>query len=78
MSALQTEVKDDKMAIINDPFGKSCIESISIRMTKLYGGKLWFYADVEFKNGNTEGKQRIEGSDLTDVYLKVKAFVESL
>ena len=37
-----------------------------------------FTGIVEFENGETEGKQKITGTSMDDVYLKVANFVKTL
>lgn len=76
--------KEQKLptSIIKDPFAAECIDSINIWVHKpLFpkrGEIFRFEADINFKRGNTEGKQTIEGTDLIDLYNKLKDFCESL
>jgi hypothetical protein len=40
--------------------------------------KEWYaYAYIDFKRGNTTGRQRIEGKTFDEVALKVKEFIEN-
>ena len=74
--------KQEIPSIISDPFKVECIESITIWIRKpLFarpGDGFKFEADVEFKRGDTEGKQTIHGIDLIDIYNKLKEFCENL
>ncbi len=80
MIKLLDEIPIDKLpSIIQDPFGKNKIISIQINAYKsFFDGTFNFYSLIEFKNGNTEGKQKIVGTSMDDVYLKTANFVKSL
>ena len=65
---------------LNDPFNSDCITDISIRTFKRsWGNTSWCtYGTVEFKKGNTTGKQEFEGKDLVDILKQIHTFVNNL
>ena len=67
-------------SVVKDPFNSNCIETISMRCERsLFDkNKLIFRGYVEFKNNNTEGKQRFEASNLGELYMKIAEFCKSL
>jgi hypothetical protein len=66
-------------SLIQDPFTKNKITSIDLHGGQSWVGSEWsFWATVEFKNGGTTGKQKIEGTSMDDVYIKVANFIKSL
>lgn len=69
-----------KVSILNDCFKKDNVKQIYMYIRKSYFAphKMEFSANVEFKNGNTEGKQSIEADDFNGLVLKVEAFINSL
>lgn len=70
---------NDLPSEIKNPFKFECIEGIHIHYGKYpFSGKPYFDATIEFKQGNTNGSQKIEGKDLTDVFIKVMEFCKSL
>jgi len=75
-----THHTNKQVSIINDPFKKDCINEINISMdlSLFHPHSRRFRGYVKFKNGQTEGTQRFTGDDLADVFMKVKAFVETL
>lgn len=46
-----------EISVIKDPFQKDCVGDIMIHYTTSFNTVYW-YATVEFKNGNTTGKQK--------------------
>lgn len=70
---------DKVPTIIQNPFAKSKIICISMyAMKSNFSDKFNYTGSVEFKNGGTEGKQKIEGTSMDDLYIKVAAFVKTL
>lgn len=66
-------------SVVKDPFDSRCIKVISMRCDKnAFTGKFDFYGYVEFKNDNTEGKQRFTAGDLGELYMKIAEFCKSL
>lgn len=68
-------------SIIKNPFNKVSIKSINIYYREdifSRDGKWSCTANVEFKNGNTEGKQKFEHEDFNTVVLQIKAFIATL
>jgi hypothetical protein len=66
---------------IKDPFNAKCIELISLRAERSWFGKersFHFYGYVNFTNGNTEGTQRFEANNLSELFTKVAEFCASL
>lgn len=69
----------NKVSPVKNPFAKSQITDVFIRAYKSPWRDTWtFYSTVEFKNGDTEGKQKIIGESMNDVIAKTDAFVTSL
>lgn len=68
-----------KISLIQDPFDMRYIDSIYISaIKKVFSNKMSYMADLEFRRGNTTARQRIEGTDLVDVFMKVHGFCNSL
>jgi hypothetical protein len=55
---LLANVTGKEISVIKDPFLKDCVTDISIRYSTSFNRCEWS-GNVEFKNGNTEGKQSI-------------------
>lgn len=69
----------NNLNVIKNPFSKDNITGISIVMGKnVFSGGFYFRGDVEFRNGQTQGRQVFNGDNLVDVFIKVKEFCESL
>lgn len=67
------------ISVINDPFYSKNIESITLRTYKKWFGEGFTTSGtVEFKNGNTEGKQQFEASNLSELFMKIYEFCQSL
>jgi hypothetical protein len=65
-------------AVINFPFKKEHVNYISINMWVSPNGKNTASGYVDFKNGNTSGRQDFTGDDIDIVALKIKAFINQL
>jgi len=66
-------------SVVKDPFDSKCIKTISMICDKdIFTEKFDFYGYVEFKNDNTEGKQRFTAGNLGELYMKIAEFCESL
>jgi len=66
-------------SLIN-PFNKKCIVGlyVSVDLVTLRGKDKWIARGyVDFKEGNTTGKQRFEGDNFDDVVLKIKHFIDT-
>jgi hypothetical protein len=75
------EKKDKTISVIKDPFVQENIKGIIIR----YNGDTWFnqkpywYATVEFANGNTKGEQCSPYRDsMEEVLLDLKQIMDSV
>lgn len=75
------EKKDKTISVIKDPFVQENIKGIIIR----YNGDTWFnqkpywYATVEFKNGNTKGEQSTPHRDsMEEVLHDLKQIMDSV
>ncbi len=68
------------LSIINDPFLKKKITSVSVRAfnSSFDENQWWFKGSVKFKNAGTSGEQEFEGKDFDDVLIQVKRFLDSL
>ena len=67
-------------SLVKDPFNAKCIEAINMSFYRsvLDKNHLIFKGYVEFKNGNTEGKQSFKASNLGELYEKIAEFCKSL
>lgn len=70
----------DALSEIKDPFLKDKIICLLINVSKgIFSPYAWrFSASVEFKNGDTEGKQNFNASSFDELIVKVKAFLETM
>ena len=76
---LLKDIPENKIpSIIQDPFTKNKITSVMIYGFSSWDNKWDYSGTVEFKNGDTRGKQEIKGSSMDDVYLKTANFIKSL
>lgn len=67
-----------ELSVIKDPFKKECAGDISIRRTS-WGQKWYWYAIIEFKNGNTKGEQKTpECETFEDVITQLKIILNSI
>jgi hypothetical protein len=73
-----TQMNEKLPSVINDPFKKTKVTSILVSAFESFGFKWVFYGTVSFKNENTKGEQRFDGSSFDEVVLKVKAMLDSL
>lgn len=68
-----------KISLIQDPFDMRYIESIYIMaIKKTFSNGMLYSANLEFRRGDTTARQKIEGTDLVDVFMKVHAFCNNL
>ena len=65
---------------IRMPFDLKYITGIHMNVSESWLTKGMFFVSgsVEFKNGNTTGKQRFEAETLSELYIKIQQFCESL
>lgn len=78
MDLLGFNGKSSLPSLVKDPFLKDKVTDIDIHYSCNYSGKWSCWATVEFKNGNTSGKQRFDGETFDDVVLDIKRFLETL
>lgn len=66
--------------VINDPFKKNKITSVSVWGSEswLNPGHFTFSGRVEFTNGQTKGEQNFEGDSFDHVVLKIKSMLDNL
>ena len=65
---------------LSNPFNKRCIVSlyVSVDQVVLRGKEKWVARGVvDFKEGNTSGRQRFDGESFDDVVLKIKNFINN-
>jgi hypothetical protein len=82
MELLKSIPNEKLPSVINDPFKKTQVTSISVD----YEQSIWSFdkgkwsatGRVKFKNGNTEGSQKFEGQTFDEVVLKIKSMIENL
>lgn len=65
--------------ILEDPFARESITSISVHYTRRsYGDKSWYgWGTVDFKRGNTSGQVEFRGDTFDEVAIQVKNFIEN-
>lgn len=65
---------------IRMPFDLKYITGIHMNVSEswLTKGVFLVRGSVEFKNGNTTGEQRFEAETLSELYMKIQQFCESL
>lgn len=80
MELLKSFGEEKLPSVIKDPFSKINIEGISVFYSKscFYPYKMEARGYVDFKNGQTEGKQKFEGETFDEVVLKIKSMMENL
>jgi len=64
-------------SVLKDPFKISKVTDISMLYWKNGSGET-FHGRVEFRNGNTAGIQKFDAENFEDMFLQIKAFIESL
>ena len=65
-------------SVIKDPFSKNKIKSISVTYQDFWSNGKWEATGrVQFKNGNTEGEQKFEGTSFDDVVMQIKAMLDN-
>jgi broad specificity phosphatase PhoE len=76
---MNPEIRSKELSIIKDPFNMRSLEGLHIHAYRnSFDGNWKYYANVEFKNGSTDGSQKLEGENLADIALKVEKFIEYL
>ena len=72
--------RDDYISPLNDPFNKSSVRAIHLHVIQQAWGNDGYRCSgsVEFKTGDTEGKQSFEANSFDALAAKVKAFLEHL
>lgn len=80
MTDLSQSFGKEKMpSVINAPFKKTSIEAVHVFLTKnIFTKEFQCTGSVEFKNGNTQGKQTFKAQTFDEVVLQIKAFFETL
>lgn len=72
-------IKQDTISIVKDPFNKKCIDSVLIAINTSFSGEKYCWAEVTFKNGKTEGKQKFGNlKDFKVLMTELQAFMDSL
>lgn len=70
---------DEKtLSSLKDPFKQDLIEKIWIHIGKTFMGEVSIFANVEFKNGDTEGKHKIQAESFPVLCQKIQDFIDSL
>ena len=68
------EISND---IIENPFSSECISDVYLRAFKL-GNKTRVRGCVVFTKGNTKGKQEFQADTLSELFLKIYNFCNTL
>lgn len=76
--SLLGNVTGKEISVIKDPFNKDCIGDIAINYTTSFGSRYW-YARIQFKNGNTSGEQRTPNCEtFEEVVAQIKIILNSI
>lgn len=65
-------------SIVKDPFKRDSVTDILLVMSKRHSDKWSVWGTVEFRKGDTEGKQRFKAETLEQLAAQVKSFLETL
>ena len=71
---------ENKVSLLKDPFKSQNINAIQIFFSQTFGEPHWS-ANIEFKNGQTEGKQKFKvlgAEGLPTILKQMEDFVKSL
>lgn len=70
----------EALSVLKDPFITDKMEAFRINCFQGWGlNRHWNYTGtIEFKNGDTDGKQSFKGGSLAEVITKMQAFVDQL
>lgn len=68
---------EQMLSILKDPFKKACVTEVWVAARDL-SDRPKFLGWVEFKNGNTTGKQDFKGESFDDVVRQIKLFIQDL
>jgi hypothetical protein len=73
------QLKQQSLSNLKDPFKVDKIQSVGINISTGIMGNKYCWGYVEFKNGNTEGRQKFEnGTDFNALVKEIQAFIETL
>jgi hypothetical protein len=65
--------------IHTDPFTRECIKVVHLHFEKFWTNSPWeCIGNVEFTNGNTQGKQKFQGPTIEDVLEQMAVFIKTL
>lgn len=72
--------KSKSLSIVKDPFNKDSLERVWIDISKdLFNKQIVRHtATVEFKNADTEGKQKFKADNLQDLLEQIDNFIKTL
>lgn len=76
MNLLGYETNKD-ISPLNDPFKSDKIEGVYIWVKK-WRGAFEFSGHIEFKNCDTEGKQKFTADDFQSLVQKMESFIKTL
>lgn len=67
-------------SIIKDPFEKGLIKGVHLHAleSSFNQGQFSYSGSVEFRNGQTEGKQNFAATSMDDLYTQVANFIKTL
>lgn len=80
MKELFANMGNESLSVINNPFNKDGIKSVSIRYERKFLGNGEWEATgwIEFQNGDTKGSQKFEAPTFDEVVLQMKACINQL
>lgn len=72
--------KNELPAAVSNPFSMENVKGISMHATEDYWEetKFRFWGYVDFKNGDTSGRQEFKASNFGELYMKIYNFCEQL
>lgn len=71
--------KESFISTYKDPFNSGNVEKITMRIgAGWFGGDIKYKATIDFKNGDTEGVQRLVAEDFPSLVREVELFIKSL
>lgn len=78
MNTIAQDLKNSAASVLKDPFNKKCMVGFSTYCSLDYKGAWSYRGRVSFKNGDTEAEQQFNAKSLSELLLKMQAFVETL
>lgn len=79
LNLLQTRKGHDRPSELRDPFQKDSFDKMLIASRHRIGsGKIYFWGEIQFQNGNTSGAQRFEADTFLELVQQMENFANQL